>query len=131
MFGLVNASLYAALLPLWEGFDEVPVGGYMYVPMYDPYVVFASPRPGFFVGGAIRFGGGFRWIDGYNRFDWRRHEVFVNRRVWTPPVRTYEPPRPAFEQRRFEDNPNSNRDLNRNYTLGALMDVPPAFRARS
>src|SRR5215472_10534871 len=47
--------------------DILPVGGYMYVPMYDPYVVFARPRPGFFVGGAIRFGGGFRWIGGgYN-----------------------------------------------------------------
>src|SRR5215475_6894878 len=76
------------------GYIEIlPLGGYMYVPMYDPYVVFARPRPGFFVGGAIRFGGGFRWIDGYNRFDWRRHEVFVNRRVWAPPVRTYEAPR--------------------------------------
>ena len=39
--------------------DIEPVGGYMYVPVYDPYVVFARPRPGFFVGGAIRFGGGF------------------------------------------------------------------------
>src|ERR1043165_1437115 len=66
--------------------DILPVGGYMYVPMYDPYVVFAAPRPGFFVGGAIRFGGGFRWVGGYNRFDWRRHELFVNRQVWTPPM---------------------------------------------
>jgi len=109
----------------------LPVGGYMYVPMYDPYVVFARPRPGFFVGGAIRFGGGFRWVGGYNRFDWRGHEVFVNRRVWTPPVRTYEPPRPAFEQRRFEDNrPNftgGNREWNRNYTAPAMQ--PPAQRS--
>jgi hypothetical protein len=116
-----------------EGYiDILPVDGYMYVPMYDPYVVFARPRPGFFVGGgAIRFGGGFRGVDGYNRFDWRRHEVFVNRRVWTPPVRTYEPPRPAFEQRRFEDNrPNftgANRDLNRNYTAPAMQ--PPTQRS--
>jgi hypothetical protein len=104
--------------------DILPVGGYMYVPMYDPYVVFARPRPGFFVGGAIRFGGGFRWADGYNRFDWGRHEVFVNRRVWTPPVRTYEPPRPALEQRRFEDNrPNTggNREGNRKYTAPATQ----------
>jgi len=109
--------------------DILPVGGYMYVPMYDPYVVFARPRPGFFVGGAIRFGGGFRWVGGYNRFDWRMHEVFVNRRVWTPPVRTYEPPRPAFEQRRFEDNqPNftgGNREWNRNYTAPATQPPTP------
>src|SRR5215471_4713760 len=99
--------------------------------MYDPYVVFARPRPGFFVGGAIRFGGGFHWVGGYNRFDWRRHEVFVNRQVWTPPVRTYEPPRPAFEQRRFEDNrPNftgSNREWNRNYTAPAMQPPQRSF----
>ena len=63
-----------------------PVGGYLYVPLYDPYVVFARPRPGFFVGGAIRFGGGFHWVGGYNRFNWRSHEVVVNRRVWSPPA---------------------------------------------
>ena len=111
--------------------DIVPVGGYMYVPMYDPYVVFARPRPGFFVGGAIRFGGGFRWISGYNRFDWRRHEVFVNRRVWAPSVRTYAPPRTGPEQRRFEDNrPNftgGNREWNRNYTAPAVQ--PPTQRS--
>jgi hypothetical protein len=78
--------------------DILPVGGYMYVPMYDPYIVFARPRPGFFVGGAIRFGGGFRWAAGYNRFDWQRHEVFVNRRVWAPPARISGPPRRPFEQ---------------------------------
>jgi hypothetical protein len=111
--------------------DILPVGGYMYVPTYDPYVVFARPRPGFFVGGAIGFGGGFRWIGGYNRFDWQRHEVFVNRRVWTPPVRTYGPPKTGFEQRRFEDNrPNftgGNREWNRNDTAPAMQ--PPTQRS--
>jgi hypothetical protein len=110
--------------------DILPVGGYMYLPMYDPYVVFARPRPGFFVGGAIRFGGGFSWAGGYNRFDWRRHEVFVNRRVWTPPMRTYAAPRPGFEQRRYENTrPNfagGNRESNRNYTAPAAQ--PPAQR---
>jgi hypothetical protein len=105
--------------------DILPVGGYMYVPVYDPYVVFVRPRPGFFVGGAIRFGGGLRWTGGNNRFEWRRHELFVNRRVWTPPVRAYERPRTGFEQRRFEDNRQNftgeNRDLNRNYTAPAMQ----------
>jgi hypothetical protein len=109
--------------------DILPVGGYMYVPMYDPYVVFARPRPGFFAGGAIRFDGGFRWVGGYNRFDWRRHEVFVNRRVWSPPVRTYEPPRPAFEQRRLEDNRSNftggDREWNLNYTAPAMQPPTP------
>jgi hypothetical protein len=110
--------------------DILPVGGYMYVPMYDPFVVFARPRPGFFVGGAIRFGGGFRWVGGYNRFDWGRHEVFVNRRVWTPPVRTYVPARPAFEQRPVEQNRanfTGGREWNRNYTAPAMQ--PPARRS--
>jgi hypothetical protein len=110
--------------------DILPVGGYMYVPIYDPYVVFARPRPGFFVGGAIRFGGGFRWASGYNRFDWGRHEVFVNRRVWTPPVRAYQPSRFGFQERRFEGNrPNftgGNREWNRNSTAPVMQ--PPTQR---
>jgi hypothetical protein len=77
--------------------DIEPVGGFMYVPVYDPYVVFARPHPGFYVGGAIRFGGGFHWAGGYNHFNWRSHEVVVNRRVWTPPVR-------RVYDRRFEEN---------------------------
>jgi hypothetical protein len=112
--------------------DIQPVGGYLYVPVYDPYVVFARPRPGFFVGGAIRFGGGFHWVGGFNRFNWRSHEVVVNRRVWAPPVhRTYvQPPRPV-EPRRFEDN-------RRNFTGGShewnrsdtpRVTQPPAQRS--
>ena len=116
--------------------DIMPVGGYMYVPVYDPYVVFARPRAGFFVGGAIRFGGGFHWVSGYNRFDWGRHEVFVNRRVWTPPVhRTYATPQRGFPQgqQRFEGNRanvtvgnrnGGNREWNRNYTAPAAQAAP-------
>jgi len=105
--------------------DIMPPSGSMYVPVYDPYVVFARPRPGFFVGGAIRFGAGFRWVSGYNRFDWRRHEVFVNRRVWTPPVRpAYVPAQRANPQQRFEGNrPNftgGNRAWNSNNTAPAV-----------
>jgi hypothetical protein len=110
-----------------------PVGGYLYVPVYDPYVVFARPRPGFFVGGAIRFGTAFRWSGGYDRFNWRSHQVVVNRRVWTPPVRRYaapgfvgaaprrfgtpdqrsftQNPRP-LEQRGFTPRPQEQRSFN-------------------
>jgi hypothetical protein len=64
---------------------------FIYVPVYDPLIVFAPPRPGFFVGGAIRFGWGFSitaafrpwgWGVGFNRIDWGRHAVFVNNTVW-------------------------------------------------
>jgi len=111
--------------------DIQPVGGYLYVPVYDPYVVFARPRPGFFVSGAIRFGVGFHWVGRYNRFDWRRHDVVVNRRVWTPPVhRMYEQPPRVFEQRRLEDSrrnfSGANRESNGNYTTRPMQ--PPAQR---
>ncbi|MGH9741115.1 MAG: DUF3300 domain-containing protein [Candidatus Acidiferrum sp.] len=62
---------------------------FMVVPYYDPAIVYVRPRPGFFIGGAIRFGYGvslglaFRpWGWGFDRFDWGRHEVFVNNRPW-------------------------------------------------
>ena len=105
--------------------DIQPVGGYMYVPMYDPYVVFARPRPGFFVGGAIRFGGGFRWVAGYNRFNWRSHEVVVNRLVWSPSsAQDAQSASACFEQRRLDDNRRNftggNSGWNRNYTNPAV-----------
>lgn len=62
---------------------------FMCVPYYDPLVVFAAPRPGFFVGGAISFGYGvslgvaFRpWGWGFDRFDWGHHAVFINNHPW-------------------------------------------------
>ena len=63
--------------------------GYVVVPYYDPRIVYFPPRPGFFVGGGIRFGfgvtiGGFfrPWGWGYGRFDWGRHVVVVNNAPW-------------------------------------------------
>ena len=111
--------------------DIEPVDGYMYLPIYDPYVVFAQPRPGFFVGGAIRFGGSFRWVGGYNSFNWRNHQVLVNRQVWAPPVqRVYQQPQRQFEQQRVEGNGRDfmggNRDWNGTYTAPAMQ--PPVQR---
>ncbi len=59
----------------------------IYVPVYDPYVVYAPPRPGFFIGGAIGFEpyysigafGGWGWGGGFN---WYNHAVFVNHAEW-------------------------------------------------
>jgi len=64
-----------------------------YVPVYDPFVVFARPRPGFFVGGAVRFGpavtlgvsfGRFGWTGA--GFGWGSHALLIDHRPWT---RTY------------------------------------------
>src|SRR5580658_8311013 len=63
--------------------------GYVVVPYYDPAVVFFAPRPGFVVGGAIRFGFGITvgaffapWGWGFNRFDWGGHALFINNARW-------------------------------------------------
>lgn len=62
---------------------------FLVVPAYDPLIVFAAPRPGFFVGGAIGFGFGinlgvaFRpWGWGYTRFDWGGHGVILAGHPW-------------------------------------------------
>jgi hypothetical protein len=60
----------------------------VYVPVYDPFIVFGPPRPGFFIGGAISFGPGFvigapfvgwGW-GGY--FNWGAHAFYFNHVVW-------------------------------------------------
>jgi hypothetical protein len=62
---------------------------FIYVPVYNPLVVYAPPRPGIVVAAAIHFGWGFSltaafrpWGWGYNRFDWGRHVVIVNNAPW-------------------------------------------------
>jgi hypothetical protein len=78
---VVSGGPYIAITPVDPGV--------VYLPYYDPAVVFYAPRPGFFVGGAIRFGFfvnvgvAFRpWGWGYNRFDWGGHAVFINNAPW-------------------------------------------------
>jgi len=63
--------------------------GFIVVPAYDPLIVFAAPRPGFFIGGAIGWGFGinigvaFRpWGWGANRFVWASHGVIINNAPW-------------------------------------------------
>jgi len=67
----------------------VPVNSaYIYAPFYSPFVVFAAPRPGFFIGGAIRFGPAvtigaflpFGWRGPY--VDWRAHNILIDNHVW-------------------------------------------------
>jgi hypothetical protein len=80
---LVGGGPYITIMPVNPGF--------VVVPYYDPAIVFFAPRPGFVVGGAIRFGfgvsiGGFfapwGWVAGGIRFDWGAHAVFLNNARW-------------------------------------------------
>jgi Protein of unknown function (DUF3300) len=78
---IVSGGPYIEIVPANPAFIPVPY--------YDPLVVYARPRAGFFVGGAIGFGYGvaigtfFRpWGWGYSRFDWRGHGYYVNDRPW-------------------------------------------------
>jgi hypothetical protein len=83
--------------------DVVDDGGYIqiqpynpylyYIPIYSPAVVFFAPRPGFYIGGAIRFGpvitigpsfGRFGWFGA--DFGWSSHAILIDHRPWT---RTY------------------------------------------
>jgi len=98
---IVNNGPYIEIVPVNPAFVVVPA--------YDPLIVYAAPRPGFFVGGAIRFGFGvtitaaFRpWGWGVNRFAWNTHTVIINnapwRRTWVNRatyVHPYETPRYA------------------------------------
>jgi hypothetical protein len=89
--------------------------GFVYVPYYNPYVVFARPRPGFVVGGAITFGprivvGAFApWGWGRSSFGWREHRIIVDNRPWERTwtnrqtyVHPYAAPRPAPRETRTE-----------------------------
>jgi hypothetical protein len=78
---IVGAGPYITIMPYNPAF--------VVVPYYDPGIVFFPPRPGFVLGGAIRFGfgvtiGGFfrPWGWGYGRFDWGDHRVFINNAPW-------------------------------------------------
>ena len=70
--------------------EIIPVNpGAYYMPIYDPYVVYARPRPGFFVSGAIRFGPAVSlgvsfapWGWGSVGFGWRTHSILVAGRPW-------------------------------------------------
>jgi hypothetical protein len=78
---VVSGSPYIEILPASPDF--------IVVPYYDPLIVFAPPRPGIRIAGAIRFGfgvtlgAGFRpWGWGGNRILWNNHVVIINNAPW-------------------------------------------------
>jgi Protein of unknown function (DUF3300) len=118
---IVGGGPYITVMPVNPGF--------VVVPYYDPGIVFFAPRPGFVVGGAIRFGfgvtiGGFfrPWGWGYDRFDWDRHGVIINNEPWRrswgnrreyehpyPGVRRYAPAERAPERHELHDRSERER----------------------
>jgi len=78
---IVSGGPYITILPANPAF--------ICVPAYDPLIVFAAPRPGFFVGGAIHFGFGITigaafapWGWGATRIGWDNHALFIANARW-------------------------------------------------
>jgi hypothetical protein len=89
-FGYLRTNPYCTVVEN-DGYIEIfPVNpAYIYVPTYDPLVVFAAPRPGFFIGGAIGWSpavvitaGFFPWGWAHPYFGWRTHAIFFDATPW-------------------------------------------------
>jgi hypothetical protein len=90
-YGYLRTNQYERVIYGGPNYIEiVPVRpDFYYVPYYSPYVVFARPRPGVFVEGALRFGPGIYigaafapWGWGGAGFGWREHTILVGNRPW-------------------------------------------------
>lgn len=56
-YGYLRSNPYDNVVYAPGDIEIQPVNpAYLYVPVYSPGIVFAAPRPGFFIGGAIHFG---------------------------------------------------------------------------
>jgi hypothetical protein len=82
-----SADIRVAYGPYIEILPVSP--GFIFVPLYDPLVVFARPRAGFFIGGAIAFGprivigASFApWGWGGPAFGWAAHSIIVDNHPW-------------------------------------------------
>jgi hypothetical protein len=88
-FGYLQSTAQARVVAQPQYIEILPVNpAFVYVPIYNPLVVFAAPRPGFFIGGAIRFSAGFvigpafhlwGWGGGFN---WYGHALVFNHVAW-------------------------------------------------
>ena len=90
-FGYLRSGPYVNVVIAGPRLIEIdPISpGLIYVPNYDPAVVFVAPRRGFAVGGAISFGGGIvlgaafaPWGWGGVRIGWASHEVIIHDHPW-------------------------------------------------
>lgn len=89
-YGYLRTNPYDTVVDSAGDIEILPVNpAYIYVPAYDPLIVFGPPAPGFFIGGAIHFGpaivigGGFApwgWTHPY--FEWHTHGIFFDFTPW-------------------------------------------------
>ena len=90
-YGYLVPNSYVRVVTAGGYIEILPVDpALIYVPYYDPLVVFAPPRPGIAIGGAIRFGpavtigavfGGWGWWLG-SGFAWPSHAILIDRQPW-------------------------------------------------
>jgi hypothetical protein len=89
-FGYLQSNGYYSVVSDGGYIQILPIDpGLIYVPYYDPLVVFARPARGLVIGGAIRFGPGITiggafapWGWGGASFLWPSHEVIFDRVPW-------------------------------------------------
>jgi hypothetical protein len=117
-YGYLRTGPQYRVVPAPGAIEILPVNpGAIFVPYYDPMVVYYRPRPGFFIGGAITFGpqifigAAFApWGWGSISFAWGAHNIIVNNRPWgrvwgnrNAYIHPYPgPPRPATPAPRVE-----------------------------
>jgi len=90
-YGYLVPNSYVQVVTAGGYIEILPVDpGLIYVPYYDPLVVFAPPRPGFAIGAAIHFGpavtigavfGSWGWWLG-SGFAWPSHAILIDHQPW-------------------------------------------------
>jgi hypothetical protein len=130
-YGYLRSSQYEQVVVAGPGNIEIlPVNpGYYYLPVYDPYVVYTRPRPGFYAGSAIRFGPGIviganfaPWGWGHSGFGWREHTILIDNRPWARSwanrggyAHPYTAPRPYAAGPRMERHETHEHDRGREF----------------
>ena len=90
-YGYLRTTAYDTVVDSGGYIEILPVNSaWVYVPAYDPAIVFFPPRPGFVIAGAIHFGPAivvapffvsWGWMHPY--FEWRSHAIFFDYVPWS------------------------------------------------
>jgi hypothetical protein len=89
-YGYLRTNPYDTVVDSGGYIQVLPVNpAYVYVPTYDPALVFAAPAPGFFVGGAVHFGPAIvvgaafaPWGWAHPYIAWGTHGIFFDFTPW-------------------------------------------------